>query len=53
MQVAHKAGAPYDYITPQRILLMRLPLGDTAYCWFMEVVPPCSYLLFVGAPYAP
>jgi hypothetical protein len=41
MRVTHKAGAPYDYRTPrptrdgdfaaQRILLMRLPLGDTAY----------------------
>jgi hypothetical protein len=48
MQVTHKAGAPYDYMTPrptrdgdfaaQRILLMRLLLGDTAYCWFMKDV---------------
>jgi hypothetical protein len=48
MKVTHKAGAPYDYRTPrptrdgdfaaQRILLMRLPLCDTAYCWFMEAV---------------
>jgi hypothetical protein len=48
MRVTHKAGAPYDYMTTrptgdgdfaaQRILLMRLPLGDTAYCWFMEVI---------------
>jgi hypothetical protein len=48
MRVTHKAGAPYDYMTPrptrdgdfaaQRILLRRLPLGDTAYGWFMEAV---------------
>jgi hypothetical protein len=48
MRVTHKAGTPYDYMTPrptgdgdlaaQLILLMRLPLGDTAYCWFMEAV---------------
>jgi hypothetical protein len=49
MRVTHKTGAPYDYMTPrptrdgdfaaQRILLMRLPLGYIAYCWFMEAVP--------------
>jgi hypothetical protein len=49
MGVTHTAGAPYDYMTPrpthdgdlaaQRILLMRLPLSDTAYYWFMEAVP--------------
>jgi hypothetical protein len=49
MRVTHKAGAPYYYRTPrptrdgdfaaQRILLMRLPLSDTAYCWFMAAVP--------------
>jgi hypothetical protein len=48
MRVTHKAGDPYDYMTPrptrdedlaaQLILLMRLALGDTAYCWFMEAV---------------
>jgi hypothetical protein len=48
MRVAHTAGAPYDYMTPrptrdgdfaaQRIPLMRLSLGDTAYGWFMEAV---------------
>jgi hypothetical protein len=48
MKVTYKAGAPYDYMTPrptrdrdfaaQRILLMRLLLGDTAYYWFMEAV---------------
>jgi hypothetical protein len=62
MKVTYKAGAPYDYMTPrptrdrdfaaQRILLMRLLLGDTAYYWFMEAVY-WLYLLFVGAPYAP
>jgi hypothetical protein len=40
MRVTHQAGDPYDYMTArptrdgdfaaQRILLMRLPLGDTA-----------------------
>jgi hypothetical protein len=49
MRVTHQAGAPYDYMTPrptrdgdlaaQRILLRHLPLGDTAYRWFMEAVP--------------
>jgi hypothetical protein len=48
MRVTHKAGDPYDYRTPrptrdgdfaaQRILLMRLPLGYTAYRWFREAV---------------
>jgi hypothetical protein len=48
MRVTHQAGAPYDYRTPrptrdgdfaaQRILLRCLPLGYTAYCWFMEAV---------------
>jgi hypothetical protein len=49
MRVTHQAGAPDYYMTPrptrngdlaaQRILLMRLPLGNTAYYWFMEAVP--------------
>jgi hypothetical protein len=48
MRVAHKAGDPHYYMTlrptgdgdfaAQRILLMHLPLGDTAYCWCMEAV---------------
>jgi hypothetical protein len=58
MRVTHKAGAPYDYMTPrptrdgdfaaQRILLMRLPLGDTAYCWFIEVL----YLALISSLWA-
>jgi hypothetical protein len=49
MRVTYKAGDAYYHMTPrptrdgdfaaQRILLMRLLLGDTAYCWFMEAVP--------------
>jgi hypothetical protein len=49
MRVTYKAGDPCYDMTPrptrdgdlaaQRILLMRLLLGDTAYCWFMEAVP--------------
>jgi hypothetical protein len=48
MRVTHQAGDPYDYMTSrptrdgdfaaQRILLMRLPLGDTAYGWFIKAV---------------
>jgi hypothetical protein len=48
MRVTHKAGDPCYDMTPrptrdgdlaaQLILLMRLPLGYTAYCWFMEAV---------------
>jgi hypothetical protein len=48
MRVTHKAGDPCYDMTPrptrdgdlaaQLILLMRLPLGYTAYYWFMEVV---------------
>jgi hypothetical protein len=49
MRVAQKSSAPYDYMTSrptrdgdfaaQRLLLRRLLLGYTAYCWFMEAVP--------------
>jgi hypothetical protein len=63
MRITHKAGAPYDYMTPrptrdgdfaaQRILLMRLPLGDTAYCWFMGAVHLALISSLWGAPYAP
>jgi hypothetical protein len=62
MRVTHKAGDPCYDMTPrptrdgdlaaQLILLMRLPLGYTAYYWFMEGCTPCAYFLFVGAPYA-
>jgi hypothetical protein len=58
MRVTHKAGTPYDYMTPrptgdgdfaaQRILLMRLPLGDTAYGRFMEAV----YLALISSLWA-
>jgi hypothetical protein len=58
MRVAHQAGDPYDYMAPratgdgdfaaQRILLIRLPLGDTAYCWFMEAV----YLALISSLWA-
>jgi hypothetical protein len=58
MRVAHKAGDPDYYMTlrptrdgdfaAQRILLMRLPLSDTAYYWFMGGCISGSYLLFVG-----
>jgi hypothetical protein len=48
MRVTHKAGDSHYHMAPrptrdgdfaaQLILLMRLPLGDTAYCWFMQAV---------------
>jgi hypothetical protein len=58
MRVTHQAGDPDYYMTlrpthdgafaAQRILLMHLPLGDTAYCWFMGGCTPGADLLFVG-----
>jgi hypothetical protein len=48
MRVAHKAGDSHYQMTPrptrdgdlaaQRLLLMRLSLGDTACFWFMKAV---------------